>query len=282
MKGKRAKQKSAFSIAEVSVERRSMANSLQSSTVDTNGYRDSIDAENHRDLEFQQGEGYDDDCDVVSDVTVITRAVDVAAQRRQKEVERALTNSMWRRRLVNAILPCIVLMVCIVAISISFGRQGNDGGAGFASPISNNEDGAGSAGVPTEYSISDAKIVEFTVANLADCTRSEQAAALNCIPSHNATHSTGKFRIRLRRDWAPLGAERFEILTTSKFWNDVRIFRIIPDFVSQFGLSGDADVQAGWENLGPIMDDPVRVSNTLGTVTFATSGENTRTVSGDM
>ncbi len=71
--------------------------------------------------------------------------------------------------------------------------------------------------------------------------------------------------------------QRFEYLTTSNFWNDVRFFRILPNFVSQFGLSSDPDIQQGWSDMGPIDDDPVLASNDRGTVTFATSGPNTRT-----
>ncbi|KAL3822178.1 hypothetical protein ACHAXA_008194 [Cyclostephanos tholiformis] len=71
--------------------------------------------------------------------------------------------------------------------------------------------------------------------------------------------------------------DRFEYLTASGFWSDVRVFRIVPNFVSQFGISSYPDVQRGWSDIGPISDDPVVASNVRGTVTFATSGQNTRT-----
>lgn len=65
-------------------------------------------------------------------------------------------------------------------------------------------------------------------------------------------------------------------LTENKFFAGCRIFRVLPGFVSQFGISGDPDVQSKWRS-SSIPDDPVKVSNTRGTVVFATSGPNSRT-----
>eukprot|EP00580_Thalassiosira_gravida_P007681 CAMPEP_0201652566 /NCGR_PEP_ID=MMETSP0493-20130528/44541_1 /ASSEMBLY_ACC=CAM_ASM_000838 /TAXON_ID=420259 /ORGANISM="Thalassiosira gravida, Strain GMp14c1" /LENGTH=1076 /DNA_ID=CAMNT_0048129083 /DNA_START=1140 /DNA_END=4371 /DNA_ORIENTATION=- len=51
----------------------------------------------------------------------------------------------------------------------------------------------------------------------------------------------------------------------------------MPNFMSQFGISSDPEIQADWESRGPIQDDAVVASNSRGTVTFATSGANSRT-----
>ena len=51
---------------------------------------------------------------------------------------------------------------------------------------------------------------------------------------------------------------------------------MVPNFVSQFGISPDADMQRGWHNIGPILDDPMVASNNRDTVSFATSGPDTR------
>ena len=44
----------------------------------------------------------------------------------------------------------------------------------------------------------------------------------------------------------------------------------------QFGIAGVHAVSSAWENLN-IKDDPVVLSNTVGTIAFATSGPDTRT-----
>jgi len=59
------------------------------------------------------------------------------------------------------------------------------------------------------------------------------------------------------------------------FYSDTYFFRVLPNFVAQFGINGDPAVQKKWKK--PIVDDPVLSSNKQGTITFATSGKNTRT-----
>eukprot|EP00566_Odontella_aurita_P037765 CAMPEP_0113538176 /NCGR_PEP_ID=MMETSP0015_2-20120614/7225_1 /TAXON_ID=2838 /ORGANISM="Odontella" /LENGTH=269 /DNA_ID=CAMNT_0000437731 /DNA_START=86 /DNA_END=895 /DNA_ORIENTATION=- /assembly_acc=CAM_ASM_000160 len=88
--------------------------------------------------------------------------------------------------------------------------------------------------------------------------------------------NTGKIVIRTRPDWAPKGAQRFEELTEQKFWNNCRIFRVLPGFVAQFGINGDPQTQAVWRSRA-LTDDPVKVTNARGTIVFATAGPNTRT-----
>jgi cyclophilin family peptidyl-prolyl cis-trans isomerase len=66
-------------------------------------------------------------------------------------------------------------------------------------------------------------------------------------------------------------------LVKQKFYNDCRIFRMIPNFVAQFGINGDSVTQKYWRDKKPIEDDPVKYTNKRGTLSFATSGPNTRT-----
>ncbi len=87
--------------------------------------------------------------------------------------------------------------------------------------------------------------------------------------------SKGPFVIEVHRDWAPVGAQRFEELVKAGFYNGARFFRVVPNFVVQFGLAADPAVTKKWDR--PIQDDPVLQTNRVGSVVFATAGPNTRT-----
>jgi peptidyl-prolyl cis-trans isomerase A (cyclophilin A) len=86
----------------------------------------------------------------------------------------------------------------------------------------------------------------------------------------------GKFTIEVTRSLAPNGADRFYNLVRSGYFKDIAFFRVVPGFMCQFGVHGDPGVSAKWRE-AVIADDPVKGSNTRGTITFATAGPNTRT-----
>ena len=92
----------------------------------------------------------------------------------------------------------------------------------------------------------------------------------------NFDTSKGTFVITVHKDWAPKGADRFYNLVKSGFFDGVRFFRVIPNFMAQFGIHGTPAVSAAWQG-ARITDDPVKQSNKKGYVTFATAGPNTRT-----
>lgn len=82
----------------------------------------------------------------------------------------------------------------------------------------------------------------------------------------------GKFIIEVTRTLSPNGADRFYNLVRSGFFKDVAFFRVIPGFMCQFGINGDPAVSAKWREAS-IPDDPVKGSNTRGTITFAASSD---------
>lgn len=86
----------------------------------------------------------------------------------------------------------------------------------------------------------------------------------------------GDFTVRVRREWAPRGADRFYNLARHGFYDGARFFRVVDGFVAQFGLSGEPRLDSLWRRHA-IPDDPVRASNGRGTIAFASSGEDTRT-----
>lgn len=85
----------------------------------------------------------------------------------------------------------------------------------------------------------------------------------------------GKITIEVTRSLSPNGADRFYNLVKSGYFKDLAFFRVIKGFMCQFGIHGDPTVAAKWRTAN-IQDDPVKGSNTRGTVTFATAGPNTR------
>jgi len=88
--------------------------------------------------------------------------------------------------------------------------------------------------------------------------------------------SEGDVVIRVHRDWAPLGADRFYNLAKGGFYDDTRVYRVVEGFMAQFGLNGDPYVNQAWKN-EYIVDDSVTVSNTRGRVAFAKGGVHSRT-----
>jgi cyclophilin family peptidyl-prolyl cis-trans isomerase len=89
--------------------------------------------------------------------------------------------------------------------------------------------------------------------------------------------SRGPITVMARRAWAPHGVDRFYYLTKHRYYDSTYFFRVIENFVAQFGISGNPSVNAAWENRR-IPDDPVRHPNTRGTISFASEGPSTRTV----
>ena len=83
--------------------------------------------------------------------------------------------------------------------------------------------------------------------------------------------SAGAFTIEVHRDWAPIGADHFYNLVKNGFYDGARFFRVISNFMVQFGINGDPRVTAAW--LGATLkDDPVKQSNKRGYVTYAKTG----------
>lgn len=87
--------------------------------------------------------------------------------------------------------------------------------------------------------------------------------------------SKGPFVVEVHRDWAPRAADRFYELVKDKYYNDARFFRVVENFVAQFGLAATPAMTKKWDK--SIDDDPVLHTNGRGTLTFATPGRNSRT-----
>jgi peptidyl-prolyl cis-trans isomerase A (cyclophilin A) len=80
--------------------------------------------------------------------------------------------------------------------------------------------------------------------------------------------SAGTFVVEVHRDWAPNGADRFYNLVKHGFYDHCRFFRVIANFMVQFGIHGDPAVSAAWRQ-ARIPVDPVKESNKRGYITYA-------------
>ena len=86
----------------------------------------------------------------------------------------------------------------------------------------------------------------------------------------------GAIVIAVHRDWAPHGADRFNELVTSGYFDDSRFFRVVKGQWAQFGINRDPKIATAWRER-TIPDDPRKQSNTRGRVAFAFALPNGRT-----
>ena len=84
----------------------------------------------------------------------------------------------------------------------------------------------------------------------------------------NFETSAGAFVVEVTRAWAPKGADRFYNLVKHGYFDGNRFFRVVSNFMVQFGIHGDPKLNAVWSESN-IVDDPVVQSNKRGFVTFA-------------
>lgn len=86
----------------------------------------------------------------------------------------------------------------------------------------------------------------------------------------------GNFEIEANRSWSPKGVDRLYQLIKSEFYTDIALFRVVPDFVVQFGIHNDSILNKSWESF-KIPDEPVLEPNVEGAISFARGGEESRT-----
>jgi peptidyl-prolyl cis-trans isomerase A (cyclophilin A) len=87
----------------------------------------------------------------------------------------------------------------------------------------------------------------------------------------------GEIVLEVTRAWAPNGADRFYNLVDIGFFEDIGFFRVMDDFMAQFGIHGKPQVSRVWSS-ATIPDDPVVQSNVRGMLTYAKAARpNSRT-----
>jgi homoserine O-acetyltransferase len=85
----------------------------------------------------------------------------------------------------------------------------------------------------------------------------------------------GDFDIEVKREWSPKAADRFFQLVKYKYFDNSVFYRVIPEFVAQFG-NGNHAATKRW-NSHKIRDEKVILGNQKGTLSFARGGIETRT-----
>ncbi len=87
--------------------------------------------------------------------------------------------------------------------------------------------------------------------------------------------SRGEFIIEAYRKWSPLGVDRLYQLIKTGFYDNTLLFRVERNFVSQFGISDDEQVNRFWDPK-KLADETAQYKNMKGTIAYARSGPNSR------
>jgi peptidyl-prolyl cis-trans isomerase A (cyclophilin A) len=86
----------------------------------------------------------------------------------------------------------------------------------------------------------------------------------------------GQLLLIVNRSWAPHGVDRFYSLVRVHYYDNAPIYRVVRQFVAQFGLAASPRLTATFKRRA-IPDDSVHHSNVRGAVSFASAGPGTRT-----
>ena len=87
--------------------------------------------------------------------------------------------------------------------------------------------------------------------------------------------SKGDLVVEVYKAWSPHGADRFYQLVSERFFDDQRFFRVLPQYIAQFGANDDPEWNKRADGV-KIADDPPRESNRRGTLVFAADAPNPR------
>jgi cyclophilin family peptidyl-prolyl cis-trans isomerase len=87
--------------------------------------------------------------------------------------------------------------------------------------------------------------------------------------------SKGDLAVEVYKAWSPHGADRFYQLVSERFFDDQRFFRVLPQYIAQFGANDDPEWNKRADKV-KIPDDPPRESNRRGTLVFAADAPDTR------
>jgi peptidyl-prolyl cis-trans isomerase A (cyclophilin A) len=88
--------------------------------------------------------------------------------------------------------------------------------------------------------------------------------------------SKGEVDIAVTRAWSPAAADRFYQLVKHHALDGMLFYRVVPNFVAQFGEI-DSTVEQRWKK-SVMPDEPVLQGNTRGRISFARGGKDSRSI----
>jgi peptidyl-prolyl cis-trans isomerase A (cyclophilin A) len=86
--------------------------------------------------------------------------------------------------------------------------------------------------------------------------------------------SKGNFDIRIEREASPLAVDRFYQLVNHHLLDSVLVYRVVPKFVAQFGITDSLKTNP-WKKF-KVLDEKVVKSNLKGSLSFARSVKDSR------
>jgi peptidyl-prolyl cis-trans isomerase A (cyclophilin A) len=86
--------------------------------------------------------------------------------------------------------------------------------------------------------------------------------------------SKGNFDIRIEREASPLAVDRFYQLVNHHLLDSVLVYRVVPKFVAQFGITDSLKTNP-WKKV-KVLDEKVVKSNLKGSLSFARSVKDSR------
>lgn len=125
-------------------------------------------------------------------------------------------------------------------------------------------------------------VLGLLVASLAACGRglpplpAQPGTAVAPDSFHVLFETTqGPFTVAAYREWSPRAVDRFYELVRREYFDEASFFRVISGFAAQFGFAADPALSEEWLARG-LPDEPARVSNERGTISFARGGLESR------
>jgi peptidyl-prolyl cis-trans isomerase A (cyclophilin A) len=100
-------------------------------------------------------------------------------------------------------------------------------------------------------------------------------------PTHfqvECTTTTGTLHAHILPEWSPFGAARFLQLVNIGYFDGCALNRVVPNFLTQFGISKDYEMRTSFHSETILDDDPIEgIHFQPGYMAYAGSGPNSRT-----